>query len=130
MVMKLPFAFPCIIHTSIPRRLVAVVVVVVVVVVVGVVTPLPPSSLLLSSPPLVPPFQVLGHLKTVLILLLGFLLFGYHVDLRQCVGIVLAMVGVVSYTEVKRKEMGVGSSSSKSSGGGSSSATHKPLLPK
>ena len=49
-------------------------------------------------------YQVLGHLKTILILVLGFLMFNKHVDARNLIGIVVAMVGVVWYTEVKRTE--------------------------
>jgi solute carrier family 35 protein E3 len=46
--------------------------------------------------------QVLGHVKTILILLLGFVLFNKQVDCRQATGIVIAMVGVIAYTELKR----------------------------
>jgi hypothetical protein len=53
-------------------------------------------------PPPHPPHT--GHLKTVLILVLGVVLFNSAVDLRQTLGIVVAMAGVVSYTEVKRRQ--------------------------
>lgn len=49
-------------------------------------------------------YQVLGHLKTVLILILGFTVFEKPFDLRNVIGIVIAMVGVVAYTEVKRRQ--------------------------
>ena len=49
-------------------------------------------------------YQVLGHLKTVLILLLGFFMFNKAFDLRNGAGIAIAMGGVVWYTEVKRKD--------------------------
>jgi solute carrier family 35 protein E3 len=49
-------------------------------------------------------YQVLGHLKTVLILILGFIMFNKHVDMRNILGITLAMAGVMWYTEVRRKE--------------------------
>ena len=49
-------------------------------------------------------YQVLGHLKTILILVLGFTMFNKQVDYRNALGIVVAMAGVVSYTEVRRRE--------------------------
>ena len=49
-------------------------------------------------------YQVLGHLKTVLILVLGFTMFNNRVDSRNIVGIVIAMAGVVLYTEIKRRQ--------------------------
>mmetsp|Transcript_9980 Transcript_9980/g.22417 ORF Transcript_9980/g.22417 Transcript_9980/m.22417 type:complete len:345 (+) Transcript_9980:166-1200(+) len=49
-------------------------------------------------------YQVLGHMKTVLILVLGFLFFNRVLDLRNVAGIGVAMVGVVAYTEIKRRE--------------------------
>mmetsp|Transcript_17646 Transcript_17646/g.59986 ORF Transcript_17646/g.59986 Transcript_17646/m.59986 type:complete len:313 (-) Transcript_17646:47-985(-) len=48
-------------------------------------------------------YQVLGHFKTMMILLLGFLVFNKSIDSRQALGIIVAMVGVISYTEVKRR---------------------------
>ncbi|KAJ1418823.1 triose-phosphate transporter family-domain-containing protein [Ochromonadaceae sp. CCMP2298] len=49
-------------------------------------------------------YQVLGHMKTVLILVLGFTVFNKPVDVRNVIGIVIAMVGVVAYTEVRRRD--------------------------
>lgn len=49
-------------------------------------------------------YQVLGHLKTVLILILGFVFFNKHVDMRNVLGIIIAMVGVIAYTEVRRRQ--------------------------
>ena len=49
-------------------------------------------------------YQVLGHLKTVLILVLGFIFFNKTVDLRNVLGIVIAMAGVIAYTEVRRRQ--------------------------
>jgi solute carrier family 35 protein E3 len=49
-------------------------------------------------------YQVVGHLKTVLILLLGFVMFNKTPDTRNIIGIVIAMTGVVAYSEIKRKE--------------------------
>lgn len=49
-------------------------------------------------------YQVLGHMKTILILVLGFLVFNKPVDSRNLIGIMVAMGGVVSYTEIKRRQ--------------------------
>lgn len=49
-------------------------------------------------------YQVLGHFKTVLILILGFILFNKELDLRNCCGILVAMVGVIAYTEIRRQQ--------------------------
>lgn len=49
-------------------------------------------------------YQVLGHLKTILILVLGFTVFNRPVDSRNLTGIVVAMVGVVAYTEIRRQQ--------------------------
>lgn len=48
-------------------------------------------------------YQVLGHLKTVLILVLGFVVFRYKAEPRALLGIVIALVGVIAYTELKRR---------------------------
>lgn len=48
-------------------------------------------------------YQVLGHFKTVLILVLGFLIFNKPIDSRNVMGIVIAMFGVIAYTEVRRR---------------------------
>jgi solute carrier family 35 protein E3 len=48
-------------------------------------------------------YQVLGHLKTILILILGFLFFNKVLDYRNVIGIVVAMVGVIAYTEINRR---------------------------
>eukprot|EP00981_Chlorochromonas_danica_P001478 scaffold318_cov332-Ochromonas_danica.AAC.4 len=49
-------------------------------------------------------YQVLGHMKTILILVLGFLMFKKALDMRNVLGIVVAMVGVIAYTEVRRQQ--------------------------
>jgi solute carrier family 35 protein E3 len=49
-------------------------------------------------------YQVVGHLKTCLILILGFVVFHYAVVVRNLFGISLAVVGMVWYTEQKRRE--------------------------
>ena len=48
-------------------------------------------------------YQVIGHLKTISILLLGALLFNKPTSPQSVVGVAIAMGGVVSYTEVKRR---------------------------
>jgi len=42
----------------------------------------------------------IGHLKTVCVLILGFYIFENKADIRNIFGILIAFVGVVSYTEV------------------------------
>jgi solute carrier family 35 protein E3 len=49
-------------------------------------------------------YQVLGHLKTVLIIVIGFVMFNKQADMRNITGIGIAMFGVVAYTEVRRKQ--------------------------
>ena len=48
-------------------------------------------------------YQVLGHFKTITILVLGFTVFNRPVDVRNLIGIAVAMVGVIAYTEVRRR---------------------------
>jgi solute carrier family 35 protein E3 len=61
-------------------------------------------------------YQVAGHLKTVFVLILGFLLFSKNMDYRNIVGICIAFVGVVAYTEVKRRESAGNATKKKLSG--------------
>lgn len=49
-------------------------------------------------------YQVLGHVKTIFILILGFVVFSKPVDARQAIGIVLGIASVVVYTELKRRQ--------------------------
>ena len=49
-------------------------------------------------------YQVLGHLKTVLILILGVVIFHKEIDYQNVLGVMVAMGGVVAYTEIKRRE--------------------------
>jgi len=49
-------------------------------------------------------YQVLGHLKTCLILLLGYTLFQAPFNPNNVFGILVAVVGMVLYTELKRRE--------------------------
>jgi hypothetical protein len=43
-------------------------------------------------------------MKTILILILGFTVFNKIIDYRNALGIFIAMVGVVAYTEIRRRE--------------------------
>lgn len=49
-------------------------------------------------------YLVVGHLKTCLILVLGFVVFSYPVVQRNVIGIVIAVVGMVWYSLVKQDE--------------------------
>lgn len=55
-------------------------------------------------------YQVLGHLKTILILFWGFTVFKKAVDVRNVIGIAMALLGVIAYTEIKRREVSRSSS--------------------
>jgi solute carrier family 35 protein E3 len=59
-------------------------------------------SVIGSTSPLT--YQVLGHLKTILIIILGFVCFNKHADMRNLIGITIAMGGVIAYTELKRRQ--------------------------
>lgn len=48
-------------------------------------------------------YQVVGHLKTILIILGGVLLLGQQTNTKNTLGVLIAMFGVVSYSEVKRR---------------------------
>lgn len=50
-------------------------------------------------------YQVLGHLKTIFIIILGIVVFKKPVDGRNIIGVIIAMIGVVCYTEIKRREI-------------------------
>lgn len=47
-------------------------------------------------------YNVLGHFKLTVILLMGFLVFGAVLDIRNIVGIVVTVGGVVWYTHLKQ----------------------------
>ena len=49
-------------------------------------------------------YQVAGHSKTCLVLVLGFIIFQQPVTWRSVMGIVVAMAGVIWYGEIKRNE--------------------------
>ena len=46
--------------------------------------------------------QVLGHVKTVLVLLGGWVLFGDRITLLQIVGITVAVLGMILYGKFTR----------------------------
>lgn len=46
-------------------------------------------------------FQVLGHAKTVLVLLGGWVLLGEHVNMKKLVGVCFAVGGMVAYSRVQ-----------------------------
>jgi drug/metabolite transporter (DMT)-like permease len=48
--------------------------------------------------------QILSHVKTIAVLSLGFAIFGYQVTMQGVIGILLALVGVMAYGELKRRE--------------------------
>jgi drug/metabolite transporter (DMT)-like permease len=68
-------------------------------------------------------YQVVGHLKTCLILMLGFVVFKYPIVYRNLCGILVAVVGMVWYTEAKRADSSPAAASSKDAGGASSPTT-------
>jgi len=49
-------------------------------------------------------YQIVGHLKTVLVFLLGFAFFNTELDYRNVLGILICLIGVFIYSEIKRKE--------------------------
>jgi len=49
-------------------------------------------------------YNVAGHLKTVLVLLFGFVVFHYPVELKNMAGIVLTLAGVGWYSQLKMRE--------------------------
>ena len=46
-------------------------------------------------------YNVLGHFKLSLVVVGGFMLFGYAIDMRNVLGMAIVLVGVVWYTHVK-----------------------------
>ena len=48
-------------------------------------------------------YNVLGHLKLTIILVLGFVLFGYPLDPRNLTGIAVTLSGIVWYTHLKTR---------------------------
>mmetsp|Transcript_13236 Transcript_13236/g.40038 ORF Transcript_13236/g.40038 Transcript_13236/m.40038 type:complete len:106 (+) Transcript_13236:915-1232(+) len=48
-------------------------------------------------------YQVIGHLKTILTISFGILVLGHDTNAKNLSGIAIAMLGVVSYSEVKRR---------------------------
>jgi solute carrier family 35 protein E3 len=50
-------------------------------------------------------YQIIGHVKTIIIIISGFLIFKNDFTLRILVGIILALIGVILYTEENRQQM-------------------------
>jgi drug/metabolite transporter (DMT)-like permease len=68
-------------------------------------------------------YQVVGHLKTCLILMLGFVVFKYPIVYRNLCGILVAVVGMVWYTEAKRADSAASAAATSKDAGGASSPT-------
>ena len=49
-------------------------------------------------------YQVVGHFKTISIIVIGFWLFNYEIIPKNVAGFAIALTGVVLYSEVKRRE--------------------------
>lgn len=49
-------------------------------------------------------YCMIGHLKTILIILGGFLYFDENINLRQWIGIALTLFSSISYTIVRMRE--------------------------
>jgi hypothetical protein len=49
-------------------------------------------------------YQIVGHFKTSMLLLLGFFLFNNPFQVANVLGIITAWVGMIIYTELKRRE--------------------------
>lgn len=67
-------------------------------------------------------YQVLGHLKTMLILLMGFLVLQNPATARNIGGIVIALVGMIAYAHQESKEQAKIAAAQASSGGGGAPA--------
>ena len=48
-------------------------------------------------------YQVIGHLKTLLTISFGIFVLGHETNAKNLAGIAIAMLGVISYSEVKRR---------------------------
>ena len=49
-------------------------------------------------------YQIIGHVKTIIIIMSGFLIFNNDFSLRILCGIILALLGVIIYTEENRQQ--------------------------
>ena len=49
-------------------------------------------------------YQVLGHLKSIIILILGIIFYDVYPSVKAVFGMVLAMIGVIIYTEENRQQ--------------------------
>lgn len=80
-------------------------------------------------------FQVLGHTKTILVLLISWLALGESMSAKKVAGMVLAVAGMVAYGVFVNQSNGVSSSSPKGTPKGGHSPLHQgkgeqqPLLP-
>jgi solute carrier family 35 protein E3 len=79
-------------------------------------------------------YQVLGHLKTCLVLAFGFFALGDAIHLRNALGIGVALVGMGAYGAAEAAEKKKNAKSAKSAAGvegglGSESVSQKSLLP-
>ena len=63
-------------------------------------------------------YQVLGHLKTMLILLMGFVVLKNPATSRNIGGICIALVGMVAYAHQETKEKAAPQAGAKGAGGG------------
>ena len=74
-------------------------------------------------------YQVLGHLKTVLVLAFGFFALGDPVTLKNVVGIGVALVGMVAYGMAEAAEKRRATSTDGPSGMGGAASVRGSLLP-
>jgi solute carrier family 35 protein E3 len=58
-------------------------------------------------------YQVVGHFKTILILVLGYVAFSQQVNYTNLFGVSVAVVGMILYGEIKRREGAAASSSAR-----------------
>jgi len=49
-------------------------------------------------------FQVLGHFKTVLVFVIGVMLFDSNISIQNIVGIIFALLGVFWYSKIQIDE--------------------------
>ena len=49
-------------------------------------------------------YQVLGHLKSIIILTLGIMFYDISPSMKSIFGMILAMIGVIIYTEENRQQ--------------------------
>jgi solute carrier family 35 protein E3 len=74
-------------------------------------------------------YQVLGHLKTVLVLAFGFFALGDPMSFKNVLGIGVALIGMVAYGAAETAEKRRASSTDASSGVGGAESLKGSLLP-